>query len=160
MSEKVINGLFWIWFYDKFEMIKDQTVKVMLKEAFNINYGTFFFSLSKYEKDVYLEKMPFILSYMVTKAFYDVFPASRLWFTRDFAMEIFHVVFEEIQGISISNHFIKTRISKLFKSDPFTFLSVLEADIENVSPKSGRKNNSNEHSLNKNIIVIVSNCEM
>ena len=139
MNDNVINGLFWIWFFDKFEMVKSQKVKELLKETFNISYGTFFFSLTKYEKDVYLEKIPFILSYMIVKAFYDVFPASRLWFTMDFAMEIFHVVFEEIQGISISNHFIRTRVSKLFKLDPFTFLSVLEADIENVSPKSGRK---------------------
>ena len=155
MSDKVINGLFWLWFYDKFEMIKTQKVKNLLKETLSISYGTFFFSLTKHEKDVYLERMPFILSFMVIKAFYDIFPASRLCFTMQFAMEIFHVVFEEIQGISISNNYIKVRISKIFKSDPFTFLSVLEADVANISPKSGRKQ-SNERSFNRNVIVMVS----
>ena len=87
-----------------------------LTESLNVNYGRFFFKLSKEEKNVYLERIPFVLSHALFTAFVDVFPASRVQFTPEFALDIFSTVFSQLQGLSVSPSYIKSRITKFFTS--------------------------------------------
>lgn len=82
----------------------------------NVNYGKFFFKLTKEEKNVYLERIPFVLSHALYLAFVDTFPSSRVHFTPDFALEIFSMVLFQLQGLSVSASYVKSRITKFFTS--------------------------------------------
>lgn len=87
-TKDAFNSLFWLVFFEKFELMKLESVENGLKEMFNLSYGRFYFKLSKHEKDVYLSKVPIILSHTVVKSFNDTFPASRLNFNYQFAIEV------------------------------------------------------------------------
>jgi hypothetical protein len=100
----------------KFELFQTESMYNALTESLNVNYGKFFFKLSKEEKNVYLERIPFVLSNALYLAFVDIFPASRVHFTSEFALDIFSMVFSQLQGLLVSSSYIKSRINKFFTS--------------------------------------------
>lgn len=62
--------------------------------------------------------MPFILSFAVFKALWEVFPSSREVFSRDFGVKIIKLMFYLVQGIKVSSVFIENKLEKYLTDTP------------------------------------------
>ena len=124
MNSKAFYSLFWMIFYEIFQEKKSTTVRKMLSQSFASGYGLFFLNLSSYDKDKNLQLVPFILAHAFINLFYQMFPSSRLLFSRQFGLKIFRLCIYEIQGITVSTTYLELFIKTNFKDDILGWISI------------------------------------
>lgn len=139
LSKDVFVSLFWIIFYSIFQEKKEERVQEALKQTFVKHYGLFFLKLNIYDKNKNLAFVPFILGHSYITAFYEIFPSSRLLFSKSFGLKIFRLWIFEIQGITVSTTYIETYLNKHFKDD---LLNMIDITTDNTEPESNPVNES------------------
>ena len=60
----------------------------------------------------------------MVKAFFENFIYSRSFFTREFGIKVFRLVFFKLQGITVSSEFIEANIKKYFKENILRMLEI------------------------------------
>lgn len=115
--------------------------------------------MTKEDREACIEKIPFIISHAIVRAFFETFPSSRLHFDIKFAIEVFQIIFIELQGIRISKEYIIQKLEGIFKvNNPFQFLSIKDASELSKDSQLNKNNQINgpiskssqfEHELSK-----------
>ena len=117
LDDEAFKTLFWLVFYHEFCKEKDEDQEYSLRKKLATLYGKFYFESSNVEKEIITEYLPFVLGYAVIKSFYYTFPSSLVMFSKAFGIKVFQHIFIELQGVAISDVFIETQLSQIFKED-------------------------------------------
>ena len=64
-----------------------------------------------------LKFVPFILSYAVVKAHISLFPSSREYFDKKFALKVIRLVFYVLQGVTVTTAHITRFIDQYFNKN-------------------------------------------
>ena len=121
MDMTLFRYLFWYVFALEYQDHKKTKVLEILRRRYIEKYGVFFSLNTKNGK--YLDKIPFIFASAIIKTFFEVFPASRLIFTKEFLYKVFNIIFE-LQGIPVAKCYIDHWLQKFFTEDLLDFLSL------------------------------------
>lgn len=131
LTPKAFAALFWIIFYNIFQEKTYEGVLDELKQIFTTSYRLFNICFKGFETiqkqaviDKNLQMVPFILAHSYINIFYDLFPSSRLLFSRQFGLKVFRLCIYELQGITVSTTYIELFIWKNFKDDLLSYIDM------------------------------------